>query len=392
MAAPDLSPASSATLARQDPAARVPTTDPACGSPAPATIPRCDRLRRHVPAAVRETGTAALATAPECGPLRRQAPAAVRASGMPDRQAAGRILAVATFLGALLFFSALRPAGAVENPARADSEQYTEELNGAAEAYLRTATHGAAAVDVNEVGYLQARRYYRHLLLLRPGDTGALSSQQVVEAQLARFRRQHRWRLFKSAVVHSLWGSPSTRYINNGTELGAGRASFDVEADWEIIEDLTPSDQWILTYGRRSVPFLWQMQLGFANEEPGLDGLPEDGTSMAAHAGTEVAYTVLPMLRYLLPYVGVGYRGMFVRYTDDFGDGQFYFHGTYLRLGTILSLGRTLKVGFGMERSLRMTNSDFDASEYPVGNALDVSCEDCIDSWTAAQIDVELSF
>jgi len=295
--------------------------------------------------------------------------------------------------GLLVVLAALSraDAGDAAQLAREDWEAHLEELKEAAEGYLREATQGTGDIQVNEVGYLRARRYYRHVLLLSPNDPGGRSSREILEAQLARFRRQHRWQLLRVAVVSSIWGSPSTRYLNDGRELGVGRTSFDVEADVGVFDEVFVKDHWTLTYGRRRLPFLVQTQVGVGTGKREIAALDETDL-VAAHASAEIDYAVLPMFRYLLPYAGVGYRGM-VGYYDDFGGsgGDFFFHGTYVRLGAVLSLKRNLKIAVDYGRSLKVYGSEFSASEFLAEIGVD-SCKDCVDSWTATQISVEFVF
>ena len=275
--------------------------------------------------------------------------------------------------------------------AKPDWEEHLRAVKGTAEDYLRSATQGAGDIQVNEVGYLQARRYYHHILLLNPGDPGALASKEVVEQQLARFRRQHRWQLFKSGTVNALWGTPTTRQVNNGRGLGLGRALLEVEAELPVIAELVPEQQFVLSHIRRSVPFFLQLQVGLGFEERVItDTYAAD--LIAGHGSAEVGYTVLPMLRYLLPYVGIGYRGT-VGYYDDPGEGGDYFlHGTYMRLGAVLSLGRTLKLSAIYDRSLEIYGSEFNSSRWFGENVGVDSCKECFDSWTGTQIGLEFMF
>jgi hypothetical protein len=270
--------------------------------------------------------------------------------------------------------------------AKPDWEEHLRAVKGTAEEYLRSATQGAGDIQVNEVGYLQARRYYRHILLLNPDDPGALASKEVVEEQLDRFRRQHRWQLFKSGTVNAFRGTPTTRQVNNGRGLGLGRAQFDVEADFPDIAELVPEQQFVLSHIRRSVPFLLQLQVGMGIEETDAADL------IAGHGSAEVGYTVLPIFRYLLPYAGIGYRGMFGFYEDPGEGGDYFLHGTYMRLGAVLSLGRTFKLSAIYDRSLEIYGSEFNSSRWFEENFGVDSCKDCFDSWTGTQIGLEFMF
>ena len=306
---------------------------------------------------------------------------------------------------ALCVLGLLQEAGA-ENAAllaRADWEEYLQEVRKAAEDYLRNATQGTGDILVNEVGYLQARRYYQQVLLLSPGDPEALGSKRIVEEQLARFRRQHRWRLLKSTVVNSFRGSPTTRYLNNGLTLEGGRTSFDLDAD-ERLDDNFVRDHWSLILSRRAVPLLFQLQGGIGRnttEEEFDDDVDEQ---LSWHAGAEVDYTVLPLFSYVLPYVGIGYRivrGTYNKESDlAYYDGDFLFHGTYLRLGATLSLGRRIKISANHARSLKIYGSEFNSYEDGFSSAGDYisyeddfsSAEDYIDSWTATRLSVGILF
>jgi len=275
--------------------------------------------------------------------------------------------------------------------AKPDWEKHLRAVEAAAEEYLRSATQGMGDIQVNEVGYLQARRYYQHILLLNPGDPGALASKEMVEAQLARFRRQHRWQLFKSGTVNALWGTPMTRQVNNGRGLGLGRSLLDVEASSPVIEDLVPEQQFVLSHIRRSVPFLLQLQVGLGIEERNVSGL-YDADLVAGHGSAEIGYTVLPLLRYLLPYAGIGYRGTFGYYEDPGKGGDYFLHGSYMRLGAVLSLGRTIKLSAIYDRSMEIYGSEFNSSRWLEDNAGVESCKDCFDSWTGTQIGLEFMF
>lgn len=295
---------------------------------------------------------------------------------------------------ALCILGLLQDAGA-ENAAplaRADWEEYLQEMRMAAEEYLRNATQGTGDILVNEVGYLQARRYYLQVLLLSPGDPGALGSKRIVEEQLARFRRQHRWQLLRSALVNSFRGSPMTRRLNDGNGLGLGQVSFDVDADLELMEELIPGEQWTLTHHRRDLPFLFQLQAGLGVEETAVSCSSESATDLlAGHASAEIDYTVLPMLRYLLPYIGVGYSGVIGRYDDSGEGGDYFFHGTYWKIGGVLSLGRKLKIAMDYGRSVETYGSEFNFSDDLESLGFE-SCKDCIDGWTATRISVEFMF
>jgi|APSaa5957512622_1039677.scaffolds.fasta_scaffold25130_3 hypothetical protein len=276
--------------------------------------------------------------------------------------------------------------------ARPDWEEHLRAVKGTAEEYLRSATQGASDIQVNEVGYLQARRYYHHILLLNPGDSGVLASKEVVEQQLARFRRQHRWQLFKSGTVNAFRGTPSTRQVNNGRGLGLGRALLDVEAELPVIAELVPEQQFVLSHIRRSVPFFLQLQVGLGIEERAIPETDAAADLIAGHGSAEIGYTVLPILRYLLPYAGIGYRGIFGFYEDPGEGGDYFLHGTYMRLGAVLSLGRTIKLSAIYDRSLEIYGSEFNSSRWLGENVGVDSCKDCFDSWTGTQIGLEVMF
>lgn len=107
---------------------------------------------------------------------------------------------------------------------------------------------------------------------------------------------------------------------------------------------------------------------------------------LATHASVEVDYTLLPMFRYLLPYAGIGYRGFYGYYDLDDDQQDYYFHGTYWRLGLVLSIGRSLKLSASRDRSLQVYGSEFSAP----GWLRITKSKDCFDSWSATQVNVGL--
>ena len=278
--------------------------------------------------------------------------------------------------------------------ARPDWEEHLAAVEQAAEGYLREATQGGD-VRVNEMGYLQAQRYYRHVLLLSPRDPGMLAAERIVAEQLARFRRQHRWERFRMGARHSLRGTPEVRELNDGKAVGIGRVAFSVDAEAPVLEELVPEKQWTLSHSRRRVPFQLQLQGGLGVAEEAVDGLSATDLSatdlIAGQVSAEIDYTVLPMLRFLLPYVGFGYQGMFGYYDDSGEDGDYFFHGTFLRLGAVISPTRTLKVALDYGRSVEIYGSEFDASERLEERGVD-SCTDCFDAWSATRLSVEFLF
>ena len=282
--------------------------------------------------------------------------------------------------------------------AGADWADYLTQIQTAAEQYVRDATHGTGNLQVTESGYLQADRYYKHAQLLAPGDRGLPASRRVVEVQLARFRRQHRWSLFRAAVVGSFWGSPRARALHDGRGLSVGRVNFDVRADQAVAAAVVPQQQWALRHSRRRLPFLLQFQvgLGHVDRSLGSEALPAavrspEADLLAGHAAAELDYTVLPLLSYLLPYVGVGYQGMLGYDDDGSSGGDYYFHGSYLRLGAALSPGRTIKVTADYSRSLAVYGSRFSPSDdlRQLGYS---SCTGCYSGWSSTQISLQFLF
>lgn len=191
-------------------------------------------------------------------------------------------------------------------------------------------------------------------------------------------------------AVHSLRGSPETRYWHDGKAVGIGRTAFSVDAERAGMEERVPAEQWTLSHSRRRVPFLLQLQGGLGVAEAAADGLPATDL-IAGQVSAEVGYTVLPMLRFLLPYVGFGYQGMFGYYDDSGEDGDYFFHGTFLRLGAVVSPARAVKVALSHGRSVEIYGSEFDASERLEERGMG-SCTDCFDAWSATQISVEFLF
>lgn len=273
--------------------------------------------------------------------------------------------------------------------ARPDWEEHLAAVEQAAEGYLREATQ-SGDVRMSERGYLQAQRYYRHALLLSPLDPAVLASERVVAEQLARFQRQYRWERFKMGAVHLLRGTPETRELNDGKALGIGRAVFSVDAEAPVLEELAPEKQWTLSHSRRRVPFLFQIQGGLGVAQEAADGLPT-ADLIAGHVSAEVDYTVLPMLRFLLPYIGFGYQGILGRYDESGADGNYFFHGTFLRLGVAISPARALKVALDYSRSVEIYGSQFNTSERFEERGVH-SCTDCFGAWRATQISVEFLF
>jgi hypothetical protein len=315
-----------------------------------------------------------------------------------------------TFALALAVLFAVQSAWAAEagQLARVDWAEYLQELTATAEQHQREATRGNSDLTLTEVGYLHALRYYQRVLELNPGDPGASGSRLMVEAQLERFRRQHRWDLLKMGLRNSFRGSPRTRQLNNGWEMGAGRTRFDLEVGGADFDEFFQHEQWTLSLSRRALPFMVQVQGGIGLEQ--LESpFEEEGTARADlvsyHASAEVDYTVLPMLRYVLPYVGAGYLGG-IGFDWDTQIYDFYFHGSFVRLGTIFSLGKSFKIALDYRRSLNVYGSEFTDYEYqehqfsssgaPVqytsSPLVDDSSKDLVDSWTATQISLELLF
>lgn len=294
------------------------------------------------------------------------------------------------------------PAQTPESVARVDRDAFVDEIRAAAEHYVRDATRGGGHVQVTQSGYLQARRYYAHALLLTPDDAGLLASRQVVEQQLARYRRQHRWELLRSALVGSVWGSPLARSLHDGSGLGLGRASFDVEADRAVpAAAVVPRQQWTLRHSRRRLPFLIQLQAGLGYEDGSRNadadalrsaaGSAPEAELLGGHASAELDYTVLPLLSYLLPYVGVGYHGMLGFFDDDSSRGDYYLHGSFARTGVVLSLGRAVKLTADYSRSLTLYGSHFSPSGNQESLGL-TGVSDCYDSWSATQLSLEFLF
>jgi hypothetical protein len=281
---------------------------------------------------------------------------------------------------------------------RADWGDYLEQIQTAAEHYVRDATRGSGNLQVTESGYLQADRYYGYAQLLAPDNRSLGASRRVVETQLARFRRQHRWRLLRAAVVGSFWGSPRARSLHDGRGLSLGRTEFSLQADQEIALSVVPQQQWALRHSRRRLPFLLQFQVGLGYEDitrviPGQAAAAQalGADLLAGHAAVELDYTVLPLLSYVLPYVGLGYQGMLGYYDDGSSGGDYHVHGSYLRLGAALSLVRTIKVTADYSRSLVVYGSRFGASDNlkQLGYS---SCADCYDGWSSTQLSLEFLF